>query len=178
MNRFVFLTMRVKIFLIISAGLCFSLVADAKAVKIPQWIFGFTFGAPVAVQRAQCKALKGTWNYKFDVCEDLRLVGFDPECDTSASGKRIEFEDGTVGNTFSFLTFGSNVTCGNKWLEWAHVTFGEPSCKNDEGDKFWWERSALPYDEVVGIMIFKSGGTSVWFYKTTHTDGVVCDDLE
>lgn len=163
---------------IISAGLCFSLVADAKTVKIPKWIFGFTFGASVAVHRAQCKALKGTWNYKFDLCEDPRLVGF-PECNTPesfhilANGRNNEYEDGTTSSSFSFAV-PSSVACSNKWLEWAHYSFGEPSCKNDTG--FWWEHKNNYYIEYIQInprLMF----TFIWFHKTTSTAGwPVCDD--
>ena len=163
--------------LIISAGLCFSLVADAKTVKIPKWIFGFTFGAPVAVHRAQCKALKGTWNYNFDNCENPRLVGLIPECNLTGLGKTIaggsnnEYEDGTTSSSFSF-TVPSSVACSNKWLEWAHYSFGEPSCKKDTG--FWWEHKNNYYIEYINI---KPELAFIWFHKTTDKTGwPVCDD--
>jgi len=172
--------------LIISAGLCFSLVADAKTVKIPQWIFGFTFGAPVAVQRAQCKALKGTWNYIWDKCENPRLVGFGPECVPGTlivRGSNYEYEDGTISSQFSFHhSFaypGEPAACANKWLEWAHATFGEPSCKDDI-TQFWWVRRSSPYEAInIKILGFDSGNSVfVFFIRQSNNYGSVCDDLE
>lgn len=174
--------------LIILAGLCFSLVSDAKTVKIPQWIFGFTFGAPVAVHRAQCKSLKGTWNYIWDKCENPHLVGLGPECNVkglaiSASGLNRQHEDGTIISQFSFHhSFaypGEPAACANKWLEWAHATFGEPSCKCDI-TQFWWERRNGPYDSINIQIHGNDSGNSVFvfFIRQSNNYGSVCDDLE
>ena len=124
--------------LIISAGLCFSLVADAKAVKIPQWIFGFTFGAPVAVHRAQCKALKGMWDYEnsneYHYSCHRPQAGPDLECARSCNYVRVDY--GSSGPSHRYETYQvsflhhmwgtEDLSCYNNWLEWAHSVFGEP----------------------------------------------------
>jgi hypothetical protein len=164
--------------LIISAGLCFSLVADAKPVKIPQWIFGFTFGAPVAVHRAQCKALKGMWDYVSDMCINPQLVGLGPECNVKGSriivqGSNIKLEDGAISSQFSFHhSFaypGEPAACANKWLEWAHTTFGEPSCKIDM-TQFWWENRGSPHEAINIVINGYGSGNSVFvfFIKTSE----------
>ena len=194
MNRFVFLTMRVKIFLIISAGLCFSLVADAKAVKIPQWIFGFTFDAPVTVRRAQCKALKGMWNYGSDMCINPQLTGLGSEC-----SKLDVFVGFVSGNTlpgmrqdrlwFLYPEDQSRkelLACHNKWLEWAHSSFGEPekkdlyNCwwsKDSETDSPWAD--AVPKTDAVHIRSpYSDKGMWIWFSKSTPINFAVDSDVK
>lgn len=127
--------------LIISAGLCFSLVADAKTVKIPKWIFGFTFGASVAVHRAQCKALKGTWNYEnsdeYHHNCDKPQAGPGPECAKSCNRVWAERGGPVLGNEYYTLNFMHHMwgiedrSCYNNWLDWAHATFGEPYIYDD-----------------------------------------------
>ena len=171
--------------LIISAGLCFSLVSDAKTIKIPQWIFGFTFDAPVTVRRAQCKALKGMWNYGSDMCINPQLTGLGSEC-----SKLDVFVGFVSGNTlpgmrqdrlwFLYPEDQSRkelLACHNKWLEWAHSSFGEPEKKDLYN--CWWSKDSetdspwadtIPKNDVVHVRApYSDKGMWVWFSKSTHT---------
>ena len=156
-----------------AAVLCFAMVADAKTVEIPAQIFGFTFGASKDTQRSQCKALKGIWDYQWDMCENP-LLELGPECynlRVSVGFDTAKAENGARHDRLWFRYLGPEDSgssfhyCHNKWLEWAHDSFGEPS-KKDKND-FWWFNQGFTESVNINNGWWGSNSMWVWFSKTT-----------